>query len=103
VPTEQEVASFLDECCEVARSAVETRLVATRSAFASLLSIHEHCLDKKFASNCNDTRIKTLQEQARLVNQQQQASQQQASGVVLAMSGGGCSRGARHQECVGGG
>jgi hypothetical protein len=65
VPTEQEVTSFLDECCELARSAVETHLAASRSAFASSLSIDEYGLDKKFANNCIDARIKTLQETAR--------------------------------------
>ena len=78
MPTEQEVTSFLDECCEVARSAVETRLAATRSAAASSLGMDEYGLDKKFASNCIETRINTMQEKARLVNQQHQASQQQA-------------------------
>ena len=87
MPTEQEVTSFLDECCEVARSAVETRLAATRSAAASSLGIDEYGLDKKFASNCIDTRIKTLQESAQLVNQQHQASQQQAvSGLQGALA-----------------
>ncbi len=47
MPTEQEVTSFLDECCEVARSTVETRLAATRSAAASSLGIDEYGLDKK--------------------------------------------------------
>ena len=69
MPTEQEVTSFLDECCEVARSAVETRLAATRSAAASSLGIDEYDLDKKFASNCVEVRIKTLQQNARLANQ----------------------------------
>jgi hypothetical protein len=87
VPTEQEVTSFLDECCEVARSAVETRLAATRSAAASSLGINEYDLDKKFASNCVEERIKTLQQKARLVNQQHQASQQQAvSGLQDALA-----------------
>ncbi len=67
MPTEQEVTSFLDECCEVARNAVDTRLAATRSAS---LGIDEYGLDKKFASNCIDTRFKTLQQNARLANQQ---------------------------------
>ena len=58
MPTEQEVTSFLDECCEVARSAVETRLAATRSAAASSLGMDEYGLDKKFASNCINERIK---------------------------------------------
>jgi hypothetical protein len=69
VPTEQEVTSFLDKCCEVARSAVETRLAATCSAVALSLGIDEYGLDKKFASHCIDTRIKTLQQNARLANQ----------------------------------
>jgi hypothetical protein len=82
VPTEQEVTSFLDECCEVARSTVETRLAPTRSAAASSLGIDEYGLDKKFASNCIETHIKTLQEKARLANQQMQGIQQEAESVV---------------------
>jgi hypothetical protein len=82
VPTEQEVTSFLDECCEVARSAVETRLAATRSAAASSLGIDEYGLDKKFASSCIEARIKTLQEKVRLANQQMQGIQQEAESAV---------------------
>jgi hypothetical protein len=48
---------------------VETRLAATRSAAASSLGIDKYGLDKKFASNCIDARIKTLLEKARLANQ----------------------------------
>jgi len=82
VPTEQEVTSFLDECCDVARSAVETRLAATRSAAASSLGMDEYGLDKKFASNCINARIKTLQDQARQANQQMQGIQQEAESAV---------------------
>ena len=82
MPTEQEVTSFLDECCEVARSAVETRLAATRSAAASSLGMDEYGLDKKFASNCINARIKTLQDQARQANQQMQGIQQEAESAV---------------------
>ena len=80
--TEREVTSFLDECCEVARSAVETRLAATRSAAASSLGMDEYGLDKKFASNCINARIKTLQDQARQANQQMQGIQQEAESAV---------------------
>ncbi len=48
---------------------METRLAASRSAAASSLGIDEYGLDKKFASNCIDTHIKTLQQNARLANQ----------------------------------
>lgn len=84
VPTEQEVTSFLDECCEVARSAVETRLAATRSAAASSLGIDEYDLDKKFASNCVEERIKTLQDKVRLAHQQMRGIQQGAEGAAAA-------------------
>jgi hypothetical protein len=84
VPTEQEVTSFLDECCEVARSAVETRLAATRSEAASSLGIDEYDLDKKFASNCVEERIKTLQDKVRLAHQQMQGIQQGAEGAAAA-------------------
>jgi len=80
VPTEQEVTLFLDECCEVGRSAVETRLAATRSAAASSLGINESDLDKKFASNCVEERIKTLQDKAQLAHQQMQGIKQGATG-----------------------
>ena len=51
------------------------------------MGIDEYGLDEKFASNCIEARIKTLQEKARLVNQQHQASQQQAvSGLQGALA-----------------
>jgi len=89
VPTEQEVTSFLDECCEVARSAVETRLAATRSAAASSLGIDEYDLDKKFASNCVEVRIKTLQDNVRLAHQQMQGIQEGAEGAATGGAGHG--------------
>ena len=75
VPTEEEVTSFLEKCCEVARSMVETRLAATRSAAALSLGIDEYDLDKKFARNCVEERITTLQDKVRLANQQMQGIQ----------------------------
>ena len=84
MPTEQEVTLFLDECCEVARSAVETRLAAKRSAAASSLGIDEYDLDKKFASNCVEERIKTLQDKVRLAHQQMQGIQQGTEGAAAA-------------------
>jgi hypothetical protein len=42
----------------------------------------EYGLDKKFASNCIDARIKTLQQNARLANQQMQGIQQEAESAV---------------------
>ena len=61
---------------------METRLAATRSAAASSLGIDEYDLDKKFASNCINARIKTLQDQARQANQQMQGIQQEAESAV---------------------
>jgi hypothetical protein len=84
VPTEEEVTSFLEKCCKVARSMVETRLVATRSAAASSLGIDEYDLDKKFARNCVEERIKTLQDKVRLAHQQMQGIQQEAEGAAAA-------------------
>ena len=63
------------KCCEVARSMVETRLAATRSAAALSLGIDEYDLDKKFARNCVEERITTLQDKVRLANQQMQGIQ----------------------------
>ena len=97
MPTEQEVESFLDEYCEVCvcvRNTVETLLAVPRSAAASSLGIDEYGLDKKFASNCMEARIKTLQEKARLVNQQHQASQQQ---TVSGLQGASLCRGCDHR------
>ncbi len=82
MPTEQEVTSFLDEYCEVARSTVETRLAARRSAAASSLVINEYDLDKKFAINCVEERIKTMQDKALLSHQQMQGIQQGAEFAV---------------------
>jgi hypothetical protein len=84
VPTEEEVTSFLDECCEVARNEVEMRLVATRSAAALSLGIDEYDLDKKFARNCVEERITTLQDTVRLAHQQMQGIQQEAEGAASA-------------------
>jgi hypothetical protein len=42
----------------------------------------EYGLDKKFASNCINARIKTLQDQARQANQQMQGIQQEAESAV---------------------
>ena len=84
VPTEEEVTSFLDKCCEVARSMVETRLAATRSAAALSLGIDEYDLDKKFARNCVEERITTLQDTVRLAHQQMQGIQQEAEGAASA-------------------
>jgi hypothetical protein len=54
---------------------VEMRLVATRSAAALSLGIDEYDLDKKFARNCVEERITTLQDKVRLANQQMQGIQ----------------------------
>ena len=54
---------------------VETRLAATRSAAALSLGIDEYDLDKKFARNCVEERITTLQDKVRLANQQMQGIQ----------------------------
>jgi hypothetical protein len=51
------------------------RLVATRSAAALSLGIDEYDLDKKFARNCVEERITTLQDKVRLANQQMQGIQ----------------------------
>ena len=61
---------------------METRLAATRSAAASSLGIDECDLDKKFASNCVEERIKTLQDKVRLAHQQMQGIQQGAEGAA---------------------
>ena len=63
---------------------METRLAATRSAAASSLGIDECDLDKKFASNCVEERIKTLQDKVRLAHQQMQGIQQGAEGAAAA-------------------
>ena len=75
MPTEEEVTSFLEKYCEVARSMVETRLVATRSAAASSLGTDEYDLDRCFAGNCVEKRIKKLQDTVRLAHQQIQGIQ----------------------------
>ena len=61
---------------------VETRLAATRSAAALSLGIDEYDLDKKFARNCVEQRITTLQDKVRLANQQMQRIQQEAEGAA---------------------
>ena len=63
---------------------METRLAATRSAAASSLGIDEYDLDKKFASNCVEERIKTLQDKVRIAHQQMQGIQQGAEGAAAA-------------------
>ena len=63
---------------------VETRLAATRSAAALSLGIDEYDLDKKFARNCVEERITTLQDKVRLANQQMQRIQQEAEGAAAA-------------------
>ena len=61
---------------------VEMRLVATRSAAALSLGIDEYDLDKKFARNCVEERITTLQDTVRLAHQQMQGIQQEAEGAA---------------------
>ena len=56
---------------------VERRLAATRSAAALSLGIDEYDLDKKFARNCVEERITTLQDKVRLAHQQMQGMNQQ--------------------------
>ena len=63
---------------------VETRLAATRSAAALSLGIDEYDLDKKFARNCVEERITTLQDKVRLAHQQMQGIQQGAEGAAAA-------------------
>ena len=63
---------------------VEMRLVATRSAAALSLGIDEYDLDKKFARNCVEERITTLQDTVRLAHQQMQGIQQEAEGAAAA-------------------
>jgi len=69
VPDDRQVDAFLGDCCEAARRAVEQRLAAERNAAASSLGLDQYKLDKTFAANCTNERIKKLQQSARVVNQ----------------------------------
>ena len=76
------------------RGDVEIRNSLRDQAGSRRLGIDEYGLDEKFASNCIEARIKTLQEKARLVNQQHQASQQQ---TVSGLQGASLCRGCDHR------
>ena len=87
IPDDAHVRDFLDRCQEAGRQVLEEKIVALRTAGAGSLDLDTAQVDAVFASNCIDARIKTLQQKARLVNQQHQASQQQAvSGLQGALA-----------------
>ena len=87
IPDDVQVQDFLDRCQEAGRQVLEKKIAALRTAGAGSLDLDTDQVDAVFASNCIDTRIKTMQEKARLVNQQHQASQQQAvSGLQGALA-----------------
>ena len=87
IPDDVQVQDFLDRCQEAGRQVLEKKIVALRTAGAGSLDLDTAQVDAVFASNCTDARIKTLQQTARLVNQQHQASQQQAvSGLQDALA-----------------
>jgi hypothetical protein len=87
IPDDVQVQDFLDRCQEAGRQVLEKKIAALRTAGAGSLDLDTAQVDAVFASNCIDARIKTLQEKARLVNQQHQASQQQAvSGLQVALA-----------------
>ena len=66
---------------------LEKKIAALRTAGAGSLDLDTAQVDAVFASNCINARIKTMQEKARLVNQQHQASQKQAvSGLQVALA-----------------
>ena len=66
---------------------LEEKIEKLQSQAAGSLDLDTDQVDTVFASNCIETRIKTMQEKALLVNQQHQASQQQAvSGLQGALA-----------------
>ena len=78
---------FLDQCQEAGRQVLEEKIEKLQSQAAGSLDLDTDQVDTVFASNCIETRIKTMQEKALLVNQQHQASQQQAvSGLQGALA-----------------
>lgn len=64
---------------------MEVYLAAHRAAAATSLCIDDYVLDKKFADNCTDERIKELQDSVRLINVQQAADMGEIAERITAL------------------
>ena len=71
-PDDVQVQDFLDRCQEAGRHVLEEKIAKLRSQAAASLELDIAKVDAVFASNRIDAPITTLQEKARLVNQQHQ-------------------------------